>query len=86
MNQINKKPCEIYTNKRSCNSFTICVSVSKDTFSNVYINYQYSSDINKYSLKDISLDKYIYKAILIHIKYEQFKIKQKTNIYKDNRI
>jgi len=45
--------------KRSRSPFVICVSIGEDTFSDVYINCQYSSDIGKCSLKDISLDKYI---------------------------
>ncbi len=59
MDQINKKLYEICMSKRSRSPFVICVSIGEDTFSDVYINCQYSSDIGKCSLKDISLDKYI---------------------------
>jgi len=59
MDQINKKPCEIYTSKRNCGPFAIYVSVNKDTFSGIYTNCQYSSGAGKCLLKGMSLGKYI---------------------------
>ncbi len=59
INQINKKPYKIYTNKHSRNPFTIYISIDENTFSNIYINCQYFLDVNKCLLKDISLNKYI---------------------------
>ena len=66
IDQINKKLCETCTNKCSCGLFAIYISVDKNTFFDVYINCQYSSDIGKYSLKGMSLGKCIRSSINIY--------------------
>ncbi len=63
MDQVNKKPYKICTNKRSYGPFAIYISVDEDIFSGIYINCQYFSGVGKCLLKSLFLGKYIRGSI-----------------------